>query len=1336
MRWITLLGASVLCPALAPGGDLPLILNAEHPPFVVQQNRYDPAKAALARETKPLGNNSHPGEVGVFHANFKQEIIFSEPVTYTYTPTEEDRLTFTSEHPPRTPLPVHLLRPTTWVIARKAKIEASYVITVYLSRSTEDIARISKSELGWSNTTTFRKTVTTLDFPGINCSGPVEMTDNWFGFRCHVKGGFFLQVKAEWPELYLVREDKEVGGAPGYPGYNSTALDAIDAEIRKAYRSKMQAEVLAFSKQVKINPELYGLSLAQPVTDSLEFATDPAGKQSLRADGKDGVYVKARALPAPGEKSDSVAARTQAITFASAGPAKAWVDFGAPAVDGPWKKVYLQASNPDKVRGSAIPPPSVEIQATLKTAEQTLTKSLTLALTPNPTIDAKPDLVEFTLQSGQTAEVKVSLENPGPEKWQFRTEYEPTSRALAKAAIKATDASQAVLTLKEAGLEALHDGSNTEYATLRILAEQKDREPLERDIKVAVAQEGLFVASTGRDAQTRRFNVTADGKASPRDIDFRIFAQDPTSKRILNLTKNPATLAQVTVECLEDPASLAGRLIAAGQLTWKLAGLRSSNQPSAILRLACARELPSDGRTVPCDFRITYTGGQDESFSALVTVGLVTTANGPGGRDWQIELEKCQTIIRKFVPAAYQPKMRELLDRRKQTLGPEGLHALRERIWVAAAELTLGEGGRGYADEARWANYITESLEWTQWAGDLAFTAAIGTVTGPYGAMGASSLKGMILSALTAYQDGQTPEEWLWGNLSTIPGILEGKVIDPDTFEQLGMQHKAKIWAVFVSYHFLKNLYQGQTVVESLKSTAKEVAGNLLGSWLGTEVKKNGQRAAGGWAVDKVKGAASTLASAAKGGKAVPPAKPAAAPTPAAKPAQPAGKPTPAKAVPVAKETPPSTATKPGTKVSPAAKSSGAGDTGNGSGKAKAPDSPATSSKPSTDTPAEPAPGAAGSKPKAPAPEPTGTKPAAPASKPAEPAGPKTGADPASKPADAGAAPVVSDAAKRVQQRMQRAGDGAYYAHRDDVLSIMRDPSMVRALKNAPPEIQAAFANTRESLYRQHDCELAQYVKDHVPDMKYRMVKVMEFRTPGADGPSLNTDRDYRVCYYAGRDPNNGQEMWIEVPRRHWEDHSYQTFSQLTGGPNGTPAQNKEWAADHQQLATDRYHPEASPAFTDQKTVWNPKTRQFDKVQVTSNFTRVGKNQQEGLDVTDPQALGQMYVVKVADAKFRHEALVQANKAVTALIDLRKSYNVQGREIGKMPEKMLNGMVAVSNACAKLKADPNCRDPVAIAKAERILRENGFSSLGDFMQKMSGQFESLKFMAAGKGAGS
>jgi ABC-type phosphate transport system substrate-binding protein len=56
------------------------------------------------------------------------------------------------------------------------------------------------------------------------------------------------------------------------------------------------------------------------------------------------------------------------------------------------------------------------------------------------------------------------------------------------------------------------------------------------------------------------------------------------------------------------------------------------------------------------------------------------------------------------------------------------------------------------------------------------------------------------------------------------------------------------------------------------------------------------------------------------------------------------------------------------------------------------------------------------------------------------------------------------------------------------------------------------------------------------------------------------------------------------------------------------------------------------------------------------------------------------------------------------------------------------GMDAVIRVNERLKADLNRRDPAAIAEAERTLRAQGFSSLSDFMDKMSSQFESLKTM--------
>jgi hypothetical protein len=237
------------------------------------------------------------------------------------------------------------------------------------------------------------------------------------------------------------------------------------------------------------------------------------------------------------------------------------------------------------------------------------------------------------------------------------------------------------------------------------------------------------------------------------------------------------------------------------------------------------------------------------------------------------------------------------------------------------------------------------------------------------------------------------------------------------------------------------------------------------------------------------------------------------------------------------------------------------------------------------------------------------------------------------------------------------------------------------------------------------------------------MVKVMEFRTPGQDGASLNTDRDYRVCYYAGRDPQTGKERWIEVDRRRWEDHSYQTFARITGGPADNPAAAAEWAEQHQQLATDRSHREASPAFTDQAKVWNPQTRKFENAQIVPNVVRVRAGQ-PGVNLRDPQGLGQMYQEKVAAARFRHEAFVQARKAVVDLEAIRSGYGE--RAPGNLPPSIVRGMEVIVDVNKSLAADPNRRDPKAITEAEKKLRENGFSSLGDFMNKLASQFEALK----------
>jgi tetratricopeptide (TPR) repeat protein len=916
--------------------------------------------------------------------------------------------------------------------------------------------------------------------------------------------------------------------------------------------------------------------------DHLELVASPAARKELRADSRDGLWLMARLMPKSGEPGPALQAASSAITFGGAGEGAPWLDFSDPVGRDGWKLIYVQASNPDVVRGPRKPPANLVVQADATSGGKTLSRQITLAVTPEAEIDAKPDAVDFALKTGQSAKVRVLIDNPGKDPWKFHAEYAPKNRSLAKVSLVPTGGAAAEVNLQEAGLEPISDGTNSEVSVLRIIAEQKDREPLERDIKVRVGQEGLFVLATGRDSQEGCYRVLADGTSRPTEVDFQVFILDPTTQKLVS---RKDAVGKLEIQCLELEGSLAAQVIKLGQLQTAYGGIRSANEPSGIYRFTCAKEIPGDGRIIKADYRVSYAARDEEAFTAIITLGLVTTSNGPGGKDWQIELDRCQEIINRLVPTAYCLKLQSILDRHKRTLGAEGLHNLRNQLWRIAMDLTLGEGGQGYANEAAWADDITCVLEWSQWAGDMAFGAVMSTVTSPYGAVGANTLKSTIISAINAYQEGRGPSEWLWENLCTLPGLVEGKVIDPSAFEKWGMESKAKAWAIYIGYHFCKNLYAGATVIEALKNTSKEAGSNLLSGWLSEQVKMSTAKA----------------------------------------PVVANGKRTPE-----------------------------------------------------------------------------------------EEAATKTGAP---------LATVEANAAQQIRSRMSTQG-GKTYANAEDVLAIMRDPSKVRALKNASPEIQAAFSNTREAIYREHDTAVVQHIKDTMPDMKYRMVKVLEFRTPGDTGASLNTDRDYRVCYYS-HDARTGRGQWIEIDRRNWESQSYQAFARATGGPADSPEAARRWAEEHQQLATDKAHAEASPAFTDQAKVWNPGTRRFEETQIVPNITRV-KAGQPGVSLKDPLALGQMYQMKVADARFKHEAFVQAQKAVKELDAVMTGYQKQKRNVGVLPPSIVEGMNAVLTVNKKLAADPNRRDPVAIAEAEKTLRANGFSDLNDFMNKLGGQFESLK----------
>lgn len=307
----------------------------------------------------------------------------------------------------------------------------------------------------------------------------------------------------------------------------------------------------------------------------------------------------------------------------------------------------------------------------------------------------------------------------------------------------------------------------------------------------------------------------------------------------------------------------------------------------------------------------------------------------------------------------------------------------------------------------------------------------------------------------------------------------------------------------------------------------------------------------------------------------------------------------------------------------------------------------------------------------------------------------------------------ITDPIRKLRQGFVARANGQHDCKLDDVLACMRDPQAMRSLKKASPELQDAFNRTREAMYKQHDDSVKAKVAEQT-GIPAEDLRIDDFRTPGGAGSNINTDRDYRLLYRAGKDAN-GNDIWFEVPKERWQDISYNTFGQLTGKP--PHISDLEWAQKHLQLATDKAHIEASPDYSDHAI--DPHTGQ--KTIIRPNIIAV----EEGCSrLFDSTALGNMYHEKV-HASLRmgqlSEAIAQCKKGVDTLNKVRTGYEMQNLDTGRLPDSIKKGMEIVKKAPTDQTATPE-----VMAKFNQELKEAGFHSLEDFSNKLASQFESLK----------
>lgn len=287
----------------------------------------------------------------------------------------------------------------------------------------------------------------------------------------------------------------------------------------------------------------------------------------------------------------------------------------------------------------------------------------------------------------------------------------------------------------------------------------------------------------------------------------------------------------------------------------------------------------------------------------------------------------------------------------------------------------------------------------------------------------------------------------------------------------------------------------------------------------------------------------------------------------------------------------------------------------------------------------------------------------------------------------------------------------------DKVLEIFVDSRETRKLKEyGSSEEKAAFTKKLESeVYRSVDEKVLSHLRG-LAEYEGKNIITDDFRTPGSDSSSVNTDRDVRILVEAEAD------RWIEIPTSKWEDIYYEEFAKKTNFSADTESETqrkkilKEHAEKYRQAPTDRLHLEASRDYSDQYGEAVP---------------RIVKAKKGKAVLNDPEGLALMYMEKAdeqlrkaetvgdADLKAMHEAeaVMQLKKGVITLEELRDSYISQGYEMGKLPENF-------KSIAAEIKSQDGSGSGMDSLKTK--MKNSGFVDSSDFKDKLGSQLGSLK----------
>src|SRR5690554_6687010 len=111
----------------------------------------------------------------------------------------------------------------------------------------------------------------------------------------------------------------------------------------------------------------------------------------------------------------------------------------------------------------------------------------------------------------------------------------------------------------------------------------------------------------------------------------------------------------------------------------------------------------------------------------------------------------------------------------------------------------------GYKSEEAWANAITVTLEWTEWAGDMAFSALAAFYLKGVGATAAGMIKAKMIEALNfyIYEPEKGWDVFSSRQLNSIMPLLmnmaKGRVLSIENIELVIRDNRPLAWTIFIA---------------------------------------------------------------------------------------------------------------------------------------------------------------------------------------------------------------------------------------------------------------------------------------------------------------------------------------------------------------------------------------------------------------------------------------------------------------------------------------------------------------------------------------------------------